>query len=162
MKVWAGCIAAASVLLSVISPANAYPDGPVRLLVGWPAGGPVDVVARLVQGELSKRLGTSVIIENKPGASGMLATDLLLSQRRDGQTLLLCTHYESMNPVMYRSAKYKVEDIAGISLLARYYLVMATADKSPFRNVADVVEFAKKNPGKLTYGTSGPARRKTC
>ena len=156
MMVWARCIGAASVLLSVISPANAYPDGPVRLLVGWPAGGPVDVVARLVQGELSMRLGTSVVIENKPGASGMLATDLLLSQRRDGQTLLLCTHYESMNPVMYRSAKYKVEDLAGISLLARYYLVMATAEKSPFRNIADVVDYAKKNPGKLTYGTSGP------
>ena len=156
MKWWVGCIGAASVLLSVISPANAFPDGPVRLLVGWPAGGPVDVVARLVQGELSKRLGTSVIIENKPGASGMLATDLLLSQRRDGQTLLLCTHYESMNPVMYRSAKYKVEDLAGISLLARYYLVMTTAEKSPFRNIADVVDYAKKNPGKLTYGTSGP------
>ena len=107
MMVWARCIGAASVLLSVISPANAYPDGPVRLLVGWPAGGPVDVVARLVQGELSMRLGTSVVIENKPGASGMLATDLLLSQRRDGQTLLLCTHYESMNPVMYRSANTK-------------------------------------------------------
>ena len=116
----------------------------------------MDVVARMVQGELSKRLGTSVIIENKPGASGMLATDLLLSQRRDGQTLLLCTHYESMNPVMYRSAKYKVEDLAGISLIARYYLVMTTAEKSPFRNIADVVEYAKKNPGKLTFGTSGP------
>lgn len=156
MKWWTGLIAGASVLVSHISPANAYPDGPVRLLVGWPAGGPVDVVARLVQGELSKRLDTTVTIENKPGASGMLAADLLLSQRRDGQTLLLCTHYESMNPVMYRSAKYKVDDIAAIALLARYYLVMATADKSPFRSLPDVVEFAKNNPGKLTYGTSGP------
>lgn len=156
MKVWARCVAAVSLTLSIISPVSAYPDGPVRLLVGWPAGGPVDAVGRLVQGELGKRLGVSVVIENKPGASGMLATDLLLSQRRDGQTLLLCTHYESMNPVMFRSAKYKVDDIAGISLLARYYLTMVTAEGSQFRSIADVVDYAKKNPGKLTYGTSGP------
>ena len=96
-----------------------------------------------------------MVIENRPGASGMLATDLLLSQHRDGQTLLLCTHYESMNPVMFRSAKYKVEDIAGISLLARYYLTMVVAEGSQFRSVADIVDYATKNPGRLTYGTSG-------
>ena len=156
MRLWTACVAATGLFISGVMPASAYPDGPVRLLVGWPAGGPVDVVARLVQSELGKRLGTSVIIENKPGASGMLATDLMLSQRRDGQTLLLCTHYETMNPVMYRSAKFKVDDIAGISLLTRYYLVMVTAEKGAFRSVAEVIDAAKKNPGKLTYGTSGP------
>ena len=117
---------------------------------------PVDVVARLVQAELSKQLGTPVIVENRPGASGMLATDAMLSQPRDGRTLLVCTHYETMNPIMYRSAKFKVTDLAGISLLARYYTVMTTSEKSSFKSVGDVVAFAKENPGKLTYGTTGP------
>lgn len=156
MKAFAGFVAAAALVLQSVAPAYAYPDGPVRLLVGWPAGGPVDVVARLLQAELGNRLGTTVIIENKPGVSGMLATDMLLAQKRDGQTLLLCTHYETMNPVMYRSAKYKVADLTGVSLIARYYLVMAVQAASQFRNVADFIDYAKKNPGKATYGTSGP------
>jgi tripartite-type tricarboxylate transporter receptor subunit TctC len=126
------------------------------LIVGWPAGGPVDAVARLIQGELGKRLGVSVVIENKPGVSGMLATEFVMSQPKDGQTLLLCTHYESMNPVMYRAAKYKIDDVAGVSLLARYYLVMAVPGSSPFNDLKDVIANAKQNPGKLTYGTTGP------
>jgi tripartite-type tricarboxylate transporter receptor subunit TctC len=116
----------------------------------------VDAVARLVQGELGRRLGVPIIIENRAGVSGMLATETVLSQPRDGQTLLLCTHYESMNPVMYRSAKYKVEDIAGVSLLARYYLALTTPGSSPFQTLQDAIAAAKQNPGKLTYGTTGP------
>src|SRR5262245_57465899 len=97
-----------AVLLAATTLSQAFPESPVRLIVGWPAGGPVDAVARLVAGELGKRLGATVVIENKPGVSGMLATEMVMSQPPDGQTLLLCTHYESMNPVMYRTAKYKV------------------------------------------------------
>ncbi|AMN42076.1 Bug family tripartite tricarboxylate transporter substrate binding protein [Rhodoplanes sp. Z2-YC6860] len=154
-KLTAGIVAAAAVIQAT-PPAQAYPDGPVRLLVGWPAGGPVDVVARLVQVELGQRLGVPVIVENRPGVSGMLATDVLLSQPPDGQTLLLCTHYETMNPVMYRSAKYKVSDLAGVSLLARYYLAMAVSGQSKFSSFKDVIAAAKADPGKLTYGTTGP------
>lgn len=154
-KLAAGAVAAAA-MLQVATPAQAYPDGPVRLLVGWPAGGPVDVVARLVQAELGQRLGAPVIVENRPGVSGMLAADVLLSQPPDGQTLLLCTHYEAMNPVMYRSAKYKVSDLAGVSLLARYYLALAVSPQSKFSNLNDIIAAAKADPGKLTYGTTGP------
>lgn len=148
--------AAAAVLLQTVTMGHAFPENPVRLIVGWPAGGPVDADARLVQGELGQRLGVSVVIENKPGVSGMLATEMVMNQPRDGQTLLLCTHYESMNPVMYRTAKYNIEDIAGISLLARYYLVLALPGNSPARNLQELIAQAKQNAGKLTYGTTGP------
>ena len=156
MTVLARGLVAAAMLLSMVVPVRAFPDGPVKLIVGWPAGGPVDVVARLVQAELGRRLGVPVIVENRPGASGMLATEALLGQPRDGQTLLVCTHYETMNPVMYRSAKYRVDDILGVSLLARYYMVLASSAQSPLASLADVIVRARSDPGKLTYGTTGP------
>src|SRR5437868_5185679 len=155
MKALAAGIFAGAMMLWAAMPAHAYPDGPVRLLVGWPVGGPVDVVARLVQVELGRRLGVPVIVENRPGVSGMLATEMLLSQPRDGQTLLFCTHYEAMNPVMYK-AKYRIDDLTGISLLARYYVILTTPAQSPFSKLSDVIAAAKVSPGRLTYGTSGP------
>jgi tripartite-type tricarboxylate transporter receptor subunit TctC len=156
MKMFRAGIVSAALLLQTVTAGLAFPENPVRLIVGWPAGGPVDAVARLVQGELGRRLGVPVIIENRAGVSGMLATETVLNQPRDGQTLLLCTHYEAMNPVMYRSAKYKIEDVAGVSMLARYYLALATPASSPYQNLQDVITAAKQNPGKLTYGTTGP------
>jgi tripartite-type tricarboxylate transporter receptor subunit TctC len=156
MKIFYKGFFAIGLLLQTGAVGHAFPENPVRLIVGWPAGGPVDAVARLVQGELGRRLGVPVIIENRAGVSGMLATETVLSQPRDGQTLLLCTHYEAMNPVMYRSAKYKVEDIAGVSMLARYYLALATPGASTYLTLQDAIAAAKQNPGKLTYGTTGP------
>jgi tripartite-type tricarboxylate transporter receptor subunit TctC len=155
MRALAVVIFIGATMLQAAMPAHAYPEGPVRLLVGWPAGGPVDVVARLVQTELGRRLGVPVIVENRPGVSGMLATEVLLSQPRDGQTLLLCTHYEAMNPVMYK-AKYRIEDITGVSLLARYYVILTTPAQSPFSSLPEAIAAAKGTPGKLTYGTTGP------
>jgi tripartite-type tricarboxylate transporter receptor subunit TctC len=142
----------------MLGPINvgAYPNGPVKLLVGWPAGGPVDVSARYLAGELSKTLGAPVVVENKPGANGMLAVEMMLSQPRDGQTLLLCTHYETLNTVMYRSVKYKIDDLAAVSLIARYYLYFAVSAKSDYRSLQDLIDHARRSPGKLSYGHSGP------
>src|SRR5665213_558241 len=81
--------------------AATYPNKPVRLVVGFGAGGPTDIPARFIADQLSKRLGQRVVVENKPGAAGQIATRDVLAQPKDGYTLLLCTHFESINTVLY-------------------------------------------------------------
>ncbi|MGA8414642.1 MAG: tripartite tricarboxylate transporter substrate-binding protein, partial [Xanthobacteraceae bacterium] len=86
--------------------ADPFPTRPIRLVVGFGAGGPTDIPARFVAERLGARLGQNVVVENKPGAGGMLATRDVLSQPSDGYTLLLCTHFESINTVLYRNPQY--------------------------------------------------------
>ncbi len=98
-----------------------YPVRPIRLVVGFGAGGPTDIPARFIAERLGEALGQRVIVENKPAAAGMIATRDALSQPRDGYTLLLCTHFEPINAALYRNAQFKLSDIAPVSLIAKYY-----------------------------------------
>ncbi len=126
-------------------------------MVGFGAGGPTDIPARFIADKLGAMLGQRVIVENKPGAAGMLATRDVLAQPRDGHTLLLCTHFESINVAVYRNPQFKLADLAPISLISKYYYGIATANAVPADSLESFIAYAKANPGKLSYATIGAA-----
>lgn len=137
--------------------AQAYPARSIRLLVGFPAGGPADIPGRAMAGKLSGILGAPIVVENKPGAGGMLATQELLAQPRDGYTLLLCTYFDPVNTLLYRKARYKVSDIAPVSLIARYDYAIAAPLSSKAATFPELMALAKASPGKINYGQLGIA-----
>jgi tripartite-type tricarboxylate transporter receptor subunit TctC len=132
-----------------------YPARPIRLVVGFGAGGPTDIPARFVADKLGEALGGRVLVENKPAAAGMVATRDALSQPRDGYTLLLCTHFEPINTAVYRNVQFKLDDIAPISLIAKYYYGLALANSIPATDFESFVQYAKSHPDEVTYATIG-------
>jgi tripartite-type tricarboxylate transporter receptor subunit TctC len=135
--------------------ATDYPVRPIRLVLGFGAGGPTDIPARFVADKLGERLGQRVIVENKPAAAGMLATRDVLSQPQDGYNLLLCTHFESINTVVYKDTGFKLSDIAPISLIAKYYYGVALSPAIPAQDFASFVQYAKSRPGEVNYAVIG-------
>jgi tripartite-type tricarboxylate transporter receptor subunit TctC len=135
--------------------ADAYPNRPIRLVVGFGAGGPTDIPARFVADRLGSALGQRVVVENKPGASGMLATRDALAQPRDGYTLLFCTHFESINTAVYKNPGFKLSEVAPISLVAKYYYGLALSNNIPADDFESFVKYAKAHPGEVSYGTVG-------
>jgi tripartite-type tricarboxylate transporter receptor subunit TctC len=146
-------LASASVCLARAQ--DAYPTKPIRLVVGFGAGGPTDIPARFIADKLGTALGQRVVVENKPAAAGMIATRDVLSQPRDGYTLLLCTHFESINVAVYKNPGFKLADIAPISLVAKYYYGLALANAIPADNFDAFVQYAKAHPGEVSYATIG-------
>jgi tripartite-type tricarboxylate transporter receptor subunit TctC len=132
-----------------------YPDKPVRLVVGFSAGGPTDLPARAIADKLGASLGQRVVVENKTGAAGQIAAQDVLSKPRDGYNLLLCTHFESINLALHRNAAYKLSDIAPISQISRYYYAVAVTGELPTPSWEAFIAHAKANPGKLYYGSVG-------
>jgi len=132
-----------------------YPSKPIRLVVGFGAGGPTDIPARFVADKLGDSLGQRVVVENKPGAGGMVATRDVLSRKPDGYTLLLCTHFESINIAAYKNPGFKLADLAPISLIAKYYYGLALANSIPAADFKSFVAYAKAHPGDVTYATVG-------
>jgi len=142
----------------LVAPANAaetYPSRPIRLLVGFGAGGPTDIPARFIADRLSEAFGQRVFVENKPAAGGIMATRDLIAQPADGYTLLLCTHFEPINVAVYRNAGYKLSDIAPVSLIAEYYYGLALSNSIPADNFESFIAYAKAHPGDVTYATVG-------
>jgi tripartite-type tricarboxylate transporter receptor subunit TctC len=127
------------------------------MVVGFGAGGPTDIPARFIADKLGPLLGQRVIVENKPGAAGMIATRDVITQPRDGHTLLLCTHFESINIAVYRNPQFRLEDLAPVSLIAKYYYGVAVTNHIPVTDVASLVAYAKAHPGEVSYGTIGAA-----
>jgi tripartite-type tricarboxylate transporter receptor subunit TctC len=136
---------------------EAYPSRPVRLVVGFGAGGPTDIPARFIADRLGQSLRQSVVVENKPAAGGIVATRDVLAQPRDGYTLLLCTHFDATNTAVYRDAGYKIGDIAPISLIAKYYYGLALSNAIAANDFKSFVAYAKAHPGQVTYATVGAA-----
>jgi tripartite-type tricarboxylate transporter receptor subunit TctC len=147
------CVACAA----AVSGAGAadYPVRPIRLVLGFGAGGPTDIPARFVADKLGDRLGQRVIVENKPAAAGMLATRDMLSQPRDGYNLLLCTHFESINTAVYKDTGFKLSEIAPVSLIAKYYYGVALSSVIPAQDFASFVAYAKTRPGEVSYAVIG-------
>jgi tripartite-type tricarboxylate transporter receptor subunit TctC len=142
-------------LAGVAGAAEPYPTRPVRLVVGFGAGGPTDLPARFIGDRLGSLLGQRVVVENKPGAAGMLATRDVLAQAADGHTLLLCTHFESINTVLYKNVSYKLADIAPISLIAKYYYGLTLSNSVPAESFEQFLQYAKAHPGEVGYATIG-------
>jgi tripartite-type tricarboxylate transporter receptor subunit TctC len=143
------------VMVAAVATAADYPARPVRLVVGFGAGGPTDIPARFIAEKLGDRLGQRVIVENKPAAAGMLATRDVLSQPRDGYNLLLCTHFEAINTAVYRSSGFKLDDIAPVSLIAEYYYGVALSAAVPANDFASFVAYARGRPGEVSYAVLG-------
>jgi tripartite-type tricarboxylate transporter receptor subunit TctC len=135
--------------------AEAYPTHPIRLVVGFLAGGPTDIPARFIADRLSKQLGQKVYVENKPGAGGMIALNDVLAQPRDGYNLSFCTYFDAINTLLYRNVSYKLSDIAPVTMVSKYYYLMALAKSIPVDNFTQFVSYAKAHPGDVLYGTVG-------
>jgi tripartite-type tricarboxylate transporter receptor subunit TctC len=135
---------------------DAYPARPIRLIVGFAAGGSTDIPARYIADKLGEMVGQRVVVENRPAAAGMLATREALAQPRDGYTLLLCTHFESINVAVYKNPQYRLADLAPISLISKYFYGLGLANAVPATDLAGFVTYAKAHPGEISYGTLGP------
>jgi tripartite-type tricarboxylate transporter receptor subunit TctC len=144
-------------LLALTAPAIAqdYPVKPIRLIVGFAAGGGNDIIARVFGQKLSESLGQPVIVENKPGGGAIVATDYVAKSAPDGYTLLMSASGISINPAVYAKLPYDaINDFVAVSELAAFPLIMIVAQDSPIKSVAELVAFAKTNPDKANYGSS--------
>ena len=144
-------------LICVALPCSAadFPTKTVRIVVGFPAGGPSDVPARLIAEKLRVSLGQPVIVENKPGAAGMIAANDVFSQPADGHTLLLCSYIDPINTLLFKKVAYRVEDLEPVSLVQKAYYAFAVPEALPVNSLADFVRYAKARPGELNYGRVG-------
>jgi|SRR5215217_3250048 len=142
-------------LVAPIAAQENYPERPIRLVVGFGAGGPTDIPARLIADKLGNALGQRVIVENKPAAAGMMATRDVLGQPKDGYNLLLCTHFESINVAAYKNVQFRLEDLAPISLIAKYYYGLTLSNSVPATDLASFISYAKAHPGEINYASIG-------
>jgi tripartite-type tricarboxylate transporter receptor subunit TctC len=144
-------------IFSSVSFAQPYPSKPVRLIVGFAAGGPTDVIARIVAQDMSGALGQTVLVENKTGANSLIATQDVRKAAPDGYTLMMTTLSHNVNAILLAEKKPydPIQDFTPVSLVALLPLVMVTKGDSPFNSVTDVVNAAKAKPGEVTYGSAG-------
>ena len=135
----------------------AYPDKPIEWVVPYPAGGGADVVARTLVDSMSKTLGQTIIINNKPGAATNIGADYVAKSRPDGYTLLTGdTATLAANPFLYSKISYNVEkDFAPVGLMARFSMLLVVHPSVPAKNVAEFVAWAKQQPGGASYATPG-------
>jgi tripartite-type tricarboxylate transporter receptor subunit TctC len=149
--------AAALPALPRIARAQAWPSRPVRILVGFPAGGATDIQARLVGQWLSDRLGQQFIIENRSGASGNIATEAAARAPADGYTLLQIVTPHAINAALYSNLNFDfIRDIAPVICAARLAYVVVVHPSVPATTIPELIAFAKANPGKINYGSAGP------
>jgi tripartite-type tricarboxylate transporter receptor subunit TctC len=152
-------LAAATAVLPAVSRfarAQAYPARPVRLITGYPPGGSADITARLIGQWLSERLGQSVVIESRPGASTNLATEAVVRAQPDGYTLLLVAPANAINASLYDKLNFNfLRDIAPVAGIIRFPNVMEVNPSVPAKTVPEFIAYAKANPGKLNMASSG-------
>ena len=142
-------------LCSLTAEAQQFPSRPIRLIVGFPAGGPSDIPARLTADKIRVPLGQPVVVENKTGAAGMIAANDVLAQPADGHTLLLCSYIDPLNTLLYKSVTYKVGDLAPVSLVSKAYYAFAASNEVPAADLKAFIAYAKTRPGELNYGRVG-------
>src|SRR3954471_17883048 len=148
----AGVVAAAN----VASAQTAFPTKAVHLFVPYPAGGAVDILARTLGDELTKNWGQPVIIENRPGAGGLVASQALATSAPDGYTLIVVASGHATNPFLYPKMPYDTfKDFTAICLLASSPNILLVRADSPFKTLADLLAQARAAPGKLSYGMAG-------
>jgi tripartite-type tricarboxylate transporter receptor subunit TctC len=149
-------VAASLVAAAVAFPALAWPDRPVRLIVGFQAGGSSDVIARLLAERLRPQLGgATIIVENKPGAAGSIAADAALGAH-DGHTLLMFSDSLLTTSLVNKSVRFRpLRDFKMVSIVCEGPLALLAGPTAPFRDFKEFVSYAKANPGKVNYASSG-------
>src|SRR4051794_36684567 len=149
--------AAALPAVSRIAQAQAWPSRPVRIVVGFPAGGATDIQARLMGQWLTDRLGQQFIVENRAGASGNIGTEAVAKAPADGYTLLQIVTPHAINAALYSSLNFDfVRDIAPVICAARLGYVIVVHPSVPAATLPEFIAYAKANPGKINYGSAGP------
>jgi tripartite-type tricarboxylate transporter receptor subunit TctC len=137
--------------------AQAYPSRPVRIIVGFPAGGATDIQARLMGQWLSDRLGQQFVIENRAGASGNIGTEAVARAAPDGYTLLQIVTPNAINAALYSNLNFDfIRDIAPVICAARLAYVVVVHPSVPAKTIPEFIAYAKANPGKINYGSAGP------
>ena len=134
-----------------------YPQRPIRLIVGFTAGGSTDLVGRLIGGKLAERFGQQVVIDNRPGASGIVAAEIVARSQPDGYTLLMSGSSISIVGSLYQDIRFDVQrDLQPLALVATAPYVMVAHPSLGVKTVADFVAYAKLRPGKISWGASTP------
>ncbi len=153
------CFAAVSAAItssSGLTLAQAYPARPVRILVGFAAGGNFDLVARLLGQSLSEQFQRPVIVENRPGASGNIATEAVIRAAADGYTVLLCGAVNAVNATLHEKPGFNfIGEVAPVGGVVRFPNVITVSASFPARTVPEFIAYAKANPGKINHGSSG-------
>jgi tripartite-type tricarboxylate transporter receptor subunit TctC len=153
-------LAFAALLFGVLSPAYAadFPTRAVRLLVGFPPGGPIDIQARLIAQKLSERLKQAVVVENRPGADGVLATNALATAEPDGHTLILVSIGFATVPSLNKKLPYDPEkDFAPVVYTAAGSMVLVANPTLPAKTISELLALARSRPGQINYGSAGIA-----
>lgn len=145
---------AALVLFAATAAAQNYPNRPIRLIVGYPPGGSGDFTTRLIADELSKDLGVAVIVENRPGAGGSIASEFVARSAPDGYTLLNQGNH-AINKNLYKSLSYDQKDFSPVCRVAVGTTILVVNNDTPFRTLKDLVAYAKANPEKLFNASAG-------
>jgi len=155
------CFRAATLLLMLAcggTLAQDYPQRPVRMVIGLPAGGSTDVMARIVSAKLSDRLGRQVVVDNRPGANGTIAIQLVVSSQPDGYTLIMAAGSWGTLSSLYPTLPFDLRrDLAPIAFIGTSPYLLVIQPTLPVKTVADLIAYGKANPGKLTFAGSTPS-----
>ena len=156
-KLTMACVGALMLAAASGASAQTYPAKPVKLLVGFPAGGGLDVLARIIGQRVSEQWGQQIIVENKPGAGSNIAGEIAAKSAPDGYTLLHTNiALMSINPALYGKMSFApMKDLTPIVQLVNLPLAVMVRADSPFNSMKDLVDFARANPGKLNFGSGG-------
>jgi len=151
-------VAAAIGFATATTPATAQ----IQFVSPYPPGGVTDIVSRTLADGLGKSLNETVIVLNKPGANGMIGSDFVAKSRPDGKTLLLVAAAHAINPSMHAKMAYgPFKDLVGVSLIGKTGPVIFASAKLPFTTMQELVAYARKHPGKVTYASSGVGSART-
>jgi tripartite-type tricarboxylate transporter receptor subunit TctC len=149
-------LVAAGALLPTISAAQTFPSKPIRIVVGFAAGGSTDLVARVFAAKLNTVFAQPIIVENRPGAGGNIAAELVAKSPADGYTLLATPSAFSVNPSLYRKVPYDaIKDFAPVTAISSYVLFLVCHPSLPVRSVKELIALAKSKPGVLNYSSAG-------
>ncbi len=137
-------------------PGPAWPTKPIRMLVGFPPGGPTDVVARLVSEKVAAQVGQRIIIDNRAGAAGNIAVEILTKANPDGHTLLYSSNAIALSPGLYSKLGYNpLKDLAPVTEIGAGCLIFVVPPSLPVKSVQEFIDYAKARPGQLNYASSG-------
>jgi tripartite-type tricarboxylate transporter receptor subunit TctC len=156
-RILAACCAAAGLVIAGAAGAQGYPNKPIKLIVPLAAGGTGDTLSRAVGEQIAKELGQPVVIENKPGAGGLVGTELARSSPADGYTLLSVSPSHVINPALHAgTGTYDpLRDFEPITVMANTHQVIVSHPSVPVSSLKELIAYAKANPGKLNYGSAG-------
>jgi tripartite-type tricarboxylate transporter receptor subunit TctC len=154
---------AAPALIGALAPfgvaarAGSYPSGPVKLIVNFPAGGSLDTITRVLAQKLQARLGEGVVVEDRPGASGMLGTAVVAKTAPDGLTLLSSASALAANPTLFKSLPFDtLKDLQAVSLVFRTPLVLVVNSNLPIHSIKELIALLKEKPDQINFGHGGP------